>query len=223
MSGITCPGYKCNYFVDQGLVSAIVDKNLYQKYIHFSAKEFIERNASIKWCPAPGCELAVLNPKAERTLDWFKYKKQKKKSTRDKYKRKMSFDIEWQTISCQLLSCVVVGLCGVLIANMRFTGLPHVKSSNGGKSNACRTLDLLLSIRSLNAWWSLKIVFFVWLEESVLLMMSQKQWSGYWSSHKIVHFVKVQLKKMVLSSNMKIHHSFTSSRKRNEHFFVTLC
>jgi len=62
---ITCPRFNCKYILGQTFVSAIIDGDLYRQYIYYIAKGFAENNPAVKWCPAPHCELALINPKRE--------------------------------------------------------------------------------------------------------------------------------------------------------------
>jgi hypothetical protein len=48
------------------LLASLADAALYNKYVRFVAKSFVDRNPNIKWCPAAGCNFAVLSPGQER-------------------------------------------------------------------------------------------------------------------------------------------------------------
>lgn len=63
---ITCPAYKCKYIIDPVLLASLAPAPLYNKYVRFVTKSFVERNPHIKWCPAAGCNFAVLSPGHER-------------------------------------------------------------------------------------------------------------------------------------------------------------
>jgi len=63
---ITCPAFKCKYIIDPVLLASLADTGLYNKYVRFVTKSFVERNPNIKWCPTAGCNFAVLSPGHER-------------------------------------------------------------------------------------------------------------------------------------------------------------
>lgn len=48
------------------LLAGLTNDALYNKYVRFVTKSFVERNPNIKWCPAAGCNFAVLAPGRER-------------------------------------------------------------------------------------------------------------------------------------------------------------
>jgi len=56
---INCPALNCKYTVTDQTVQKLVDKEIYEKYIRFVTKTFVEDNAHITWCPAPRCGNAI--------------------------------------------------------------------------------------------------------------------------------------------------------------------
>ncbi|XP_055297193.1 E3 ubiquitin-protein ligase ariadne-1-like [Sitodiplosis mosellana] len=57
---ICCPATKCGIAVDDVTVMQLVsDENTRQKYQHLMTNSFVEHNHSLRWCPSPGCSLAV--------------------------------------------------------------------------------------------------------------------------------------------------------------------
>jgi len=56
---INCPALNCKYTVPDQLVQKLVDKEIYEKYLRFVTKTFVEDNAHITWCPAPRCGNAI--------------------------------------------------------------------------------------------------------------------------------------------------------------------
>ena len=45
--------------VPAALVTEVADPKQRQKYHLYSLRSFVEDNAKLEWCPAPGCENAV--------------------------------------------------------------------------------------------------------------------------------------------------------------------
>lgn len=56
---INCPAVNCKYTVPDQVVQKLVDKEIYEKYLRFVTKTFVEDNAHITWCPAPRCGNAI--------------------------------------------------------------------------------------------------------------------------------------------------------------------
>jgi len=56
---ISCPAVKCNMHVEESVVKKIVKTEIYEKYVRFVTKSFVEDNPSVRWCPAPGCGNAI--------------------------------------------------------------------------------------------------------------------------------------------------------------------
>ncbi len=48
------------------LIESLVSKETARKYLHFDLNSFVATNPSIKWCPKPGCGMAVKLPECEQ-------------------------------------------------------------------------------------------------------------------------------------------------------------
>jgi len=58
-TSLHCPHFKCNLRVDDSIVKKLVEPEVYDKFIRFVIKSFVEDNGSIKWCPTPDCGNAI--------------------------------------------------------------------------------------------------------------------------------------------------------------------
>merc|ERR1712137_271873 len=58
-SFIKCAHMDCKALISEEEVRALVSPEIYQKYCTFFMHSFVNNNANIKWCPAPGCGNAV--------------------------------------------------------------------------------------------------------------------------------------------------------------------
>jgi len=56
---IYCPGLNCSFMVPEETVKRLVDEPIYEKFIRFITKSFVEDNAQVSWCPAPNCGNAI--------------------------------------------------------------------------------------------------------------------------------------------------------------------
>lgn len=62
----TCPSFKCpnivppKYFLDERINN---DPKLIDWYSKFLVQNFVESNKSCKYCPSPGCEFIIINPR----------------------------------------------------------------------------------------------------------------------------------------------------------------
>eukprot|EP01114_Cavostelium_apophysatum_P018563 TRINITY_DN576_c0_g1_i1.p1 TRINITY_DN576_c0_g1~~TRINITY_DN576_c0_g1_i1.p1 ORF type:complete len:511 (+),score=127.36 TRINITY_DN576_c0_g1_i1:176-1708(+) len=59
-----CPAPKCKSIVHEQAYKTLVSKPLFERYTTFLHRSFVDDNAQIKWCPAPGCTFAI---RCERT------------------------------------------------------------------------------------------------------------------------------------------------------------
>lgn len=59
---IFCPANECFTIIEHEIVESLVSREMARKYLHFDIKAFVDSNPTMKWCPAPGCGLAVRNP-----------------------------------------------------------------------------------------------------------------------------------------------------------------
>lgn len=56
---LTCPGLNCKNIVPDQVVATLVTGAVYDKYVRFITKSFVESNAKCTWCPAPNCGNAI--------------------------------------------------------------------------------------------------------------------------------------------------------------------
>lgn len=57
---ISCPAEKCGIIVDdETIVKMISDDGVLQKYQHLMTSSFVMYNHQLRWCPGPGCNLAI--------------------------------------------------------------------------------------------------------------------------------------------------------------------
>lgn len=62
VSDIVCPQVDCYAIIPHSTIQSLVSKEIAEKYQQFDLKAFVDSNPSIKWCPFPGCGMAVRNP-----------------------------------------------------------------------------------------------------------------------------------------------------------------
>lgn len=60
---IVCPAVDCFAIIPKNTVESLISKVTVEKYLQFDLKAFVDSNPSIKWCPFPGCGMAVKNPR----------------------------------------------------------------------------------------------------------------------------------------------------------------
>lgn len=60
---IVCPQTDCFAIISNETIESLVSKETAKLYLHFDIKAFVDSNPNIKWCPFPGCGMAVKNPK----------------------------------------------------------------------------------------------------------------------------------------------------------------
>jgi len=56
---INCPALNCKYTVPDPVVQKLVGHEIYEKYLRFVTKSFVEDNAQLTWCPSPRCGNAI--------------------------------------------------------------------------------------------------------------------------------------------------------------------
>lgn len=56
---LCCPGHTCTAFVPELLVQTLVAPHIFEKYVRFITKSFVESNSRCTWCPAPNCGNAI--------------------------------------------------------------------------------------------------------------------------------------------------------------------
>jgi ariadne-1 len=59
VSHITCPATRCSCVVTHDLIKARVPEKLFEKFLAFVTKSYVDQNPEVKWCPAPGCGKAL--------------------------------------------------------------------------------------------------------------------------------------------------------------------
>lgn len=62
VSDIVCPQVDCFAIIPHNTIHSLVSKEISEKYLRFDLKAFVDSNPTIKWCPFPGCGMAVRNP-----------------------------------------------------------------------------------------------------------------------------------------------------------------
>jgi len=65
---INCPALNCKYTVPDTVVQKLVDKEIYEKYLRFVTRSFVEDNAQLTWCPAPRCGNAITTDMLHGTI-----------------------------------------------------------------------------------------------------------------------------------------------------------
>ena len=68
---VTCPALGCSMLVPVELIESLVSKETARKYLHFDLNSFVATNPSIKWCPKPGCGMAVKLPECEQVGKFY--------------------------------------------------------------------------------------------------------------------------------------------------------
>jgi len=56
---IHCPHLKCNIHVDDVFIKKLVPSAVYEKFLQFVTKNFVQDNDKVRWCPTPGCNNAI--------------------------------------------------------------------------------------------------------------------------------------------------------------------
>jgi len=56
---LSCPAVGCRRAVPDEVVKKLVEKPVYEKYLRFVTKSFVEDNSLITWCPYPRCANAI--------------------------------------------------------------------------------------------------------------------------------------------------------------------
>ncbi|XP_038885036.1 probable E3 ubiquitin-protein ligase ARI8 [Benincasa hispida] len=57
---LRCPDPSCGAVVDQDMINSLASSEDRKKYARYLLRSYVEDNKKTKWCPAPGCEYAVL-------------------------------------------------------------------------------------------------------------------------------------------------------------------
>jgi ariadne-1 len=57
---ITCPAVRCGLVVDDARIRRLARSPVvYERYVRFATKAFVDTNPAVRWCPAPGCGAAI--------------------------------------------------------------------------------------------------------------------------------------------------------------------
>jgi len=56
---INCPSTNCRITVPDDVIKELVPQDIYDKYLRFVTKSFVEDNDHVTWCPAAGCGNAI--------------------------------------------------------------------------------------------------------------------------------------------------------------------
>ncbi|GAM27869.1 hypothetical protein SAMD00019534_110450 [Acytostelium subglobosum LB1] len=62
----TCPAPKCKVKVHEEAFKKLVDGPVFDKYSTYVLRSYVDDNAQVKWCPAPGCNFSVRCERKER-------------------------------------------------------------------------------------------------------------------------------------------------------------
>ncbi|XP_022150406.1 probable E3 ubiquitin-protein ligase ARI8 [Momordica charantia] len=57
---LRCPDPSCGAVVDQDMINSLTSNEDRDKYARYLLRSYVEDNKKTKWCPAPGCDCAVL-------------------------------------------------------------------------------------------------------------------------------------------------------------------
>lgn len=63
VSDIMCPQVNCYAILSNEIIGLLVSKEMARRHSQFDIQKFVDSNPNIKWCPFPGCGMAVKNPK----------------------------------------------------------------------------------------------------------------------------------------------------------------
>lgn len=64
VTDIVCPELKCFAIVSHDVIEKLVSADTAKRFLDFGIRAFVDQNPNIKWCPFPGCNMAVKNPKS---------------------------------------------------------------------------------------------------------------------------------------------------------------
>jgi ankyrin repeat/IBR domain-containing protein 1 len=63
VTDIVCPGLNCYAIVSPDVIGQLVSSETAKRFFHFDIRAFVDQNPNIRWCPSPGCGMAVKNPR----------------------------------------------------------------------------------------------------------------------------------------------------------------
>jgi len=64
-----CPQVKCNLHVDDIFIKKLVPSPVFNKYLQFVTKSFVQENDEVRWCPTPGCNNAITFDQSSSSSD----------------------------------------------------------------------------------------------------------------------------------------------------------
>ena len=65
VGSLSCPGIGCQSPIPDARVQELVDdQDMYDRYLELKVQAFVDQDPRTKWCPAPGCDLAVEAPRS---------------------------------------------------------------------------------------------------------------------------------------------------------------
>jgi ariadne-1 len=57
---INCPQHQCRQAVSSSVVQTLCPPSLYDQYVMYLTRNFIETSSTMQWCPSPGCTKVAL-------------------------------------------------------------------------------------------------------------------------------------------------------------------
>lgn len=57
---LTCPQHQCNQAISSAEVSILCSREVFDNYVMYLTRNFIETSTSMRWCPSPGCRKVAL-------------------------------------------------------------------------------------------------------------------------------------------------------------------
>lgn len=65
---IQCMNEKCTLVIDENTMSKLLSPSTMQKYRLLLDRTYVDDNSHLRWCPAPGCDLAIECPITQKQL-----------------------------------------------------------------------------------------------------------------------------------------------------------
>lgn len=63
-----CPEYKCHQAITISAIQLLCSPEIYEKYMMYVTRNFIEISSFMKWCPSPGCECVAIGSGITKVL-----------------------------------------------------------------------------------------------------------------------------------------------------------
>ena len=57
---LTCPEHQCSQKVMCGTVESLCSEDVFEKFMMYMARNYIETSSTMRWCPSPGCDHVVI-------------------------------------------------------------------------------------------------------------------------------------------------------------------